>query len=381
MSIILGKSDNPWQLHPAGASASPPEQPTLQIEAIAQLNPLDTQFGIFPKKTVPDGLYDPLFGQPNPSPTEVDAAGGDPAAVPAMRTYAILDAAKISDLPELLEHSGLDHRCLFKSRAQDDYGTVAPWLVELDPNSRLLRQLFTRAEGPGHFWDAEAAVFVRTRAGIDPLWRHLRKFTQLRDAAGQMRYFRFWQADLLLDILALDRDQTAVARAFLAPGQKWQIQHVIGIDREGEGTIIHLPAQPPMAPTAVPQLGGKLEALILAATQQRRIRQMARALNRDFTAEFASISPPKLREAVAQSVWRMQAYRFTSVPLLYMLAAWELFYGPLDQIHDPEGILARDLNSHLSEQRKFSRIKARLAYLDEGRGLPLRLNAVEDGTP
>ena len=358
-----------------------PEQPASRIETITQLSPLDSQFGIFPKKTVPDGLYDALFGQPDPSPAEIAAASDDPAAVPAMRTYAILDAAKISDLPEWLEHSGLEHRCLFKNKAQDDYGTVAPWLVELDASSRLLRQLFTRAEGRGHFWDDEAAVFLRTRAGIDPLWRHLRKFTQLRDADGQMRYFRFWQADLLLELLALDRDQTVVARAFLAPGQPWQIQYVVGTDREGEGTVLHLAPQPPMEPTAVPQLAGKLHALILAATQRLRIRQMARALNRDFATELAGVSPLKLRGAVTQSVQRMRAYRVTSVPLLYMLAAWELFYGPLDQIPDPEGVLARDLNSHLSEQRKFRRIKDRLTYLDEGPGLPRRLGMVEDDTP
>ncbi len=378
MSNGLGNGDDPWQLHPAETGATVPEQTALRIETIAQISPLDTQFGVFPKKTVPDGLYDALFDQSDPSPAEIEAAGGVPSP---MRTYAILDAARIIDLPELLEHSGMDHRCLFKNKAQDDYGTVAPWLVELDPNSRLLRQLFTRAEGSGHFWDNEAAVFLRTRAGIDPLWRHLRKFTQLRDAGGQMRYFRFWQADLLLDILTLDRDQTAVARAFLAPGQPWQIHHVIGVDPEGEGTVIHLAPLPPMDPIAVPQLAGKLDALILAATQRRRIRQMARALNRDFAAELAGISPLKLRETVTQSVQRMYAYRFTSVPLLYMLAAWELFYGPLDQIRDPQGVLARDLNSHLSEQRKFRRIKARLTHLDTGPGLPSRLGAVEDGPP
>lgn len=373
----MGNSNDPWQPSFEKISARPTEQMALQIEPIEVIAPLDTQFGIFPKKTVPDGLYDALFGQSNPPPTEIEAAGGVPSP---LRTYAILDAAKISVLPELLERSGLNYRCLFKNKAQEDHGAVAPWLVEFAPENRLLRQLFTRAEGPGHFWDEEAAIFLRTGAEIDPLWRHLRKFTQLRDADGQMRYFRFWQADLMLDILTLDHDQTAVAHAFLAPGQPWQIQRVIGIDREGEGTAIHLPLQPPMALSAVPQLSGKLEALILAATQRHRIRQMARALNRDFAAELDGVSPLKLREAVAQSVHRMHAYRFTSVPLLYMLAAWELFYGPLDQIHDSEGIIARDLNSDLSEQQKFKRIKDRLTYLDEVAGLPRRLGADEDRT-
>lgn len=381
MSIPRRNDDDPWQLYPVETSAGSPEHLALRFQAIENIHPLDAQLGRIPKKTVPDQLYAVLFDQPDPVLTEIEMAGGDLTAVPPIRTYAILDAAKVVNLPELLEHSGLEHRCLFKNQAQEDYGDVAPWLVELNPDSRLLRQLFTRAEGPGHFWDAEAAVFLRSRSGIDQLWRHLRKFTQLRDAHGRMRYFRFWQADLLLDILSCDTNQTALSRAFLAPGPSWHIQDVIGIDREGEGAALHLAPLPPMAPTPVPQLAGKLEALILAATQRRRIRQMARALHRDFAVELAGVSPSKLREAVAQSVWRMHAYRFISVPLLYMLAAWELFYGPLDQISDPEGHLARDLRSHLSEQRKFLRIKARLTQLDQGAGLPRRLGAVGDGAP
>lgn len=372
MSIPPHKDDDSWLLPAAEVVA---QQPVMQVDIIEDIEPLDTQFGVFPKKNLPDALYDAMFGQPDPAPIEIEVASGDPAGVPPMRTYAILDAAKITNLPELLESSGLEHRCLFKDKAQEDYGAVAPWLVEMNTDSRLLRQLFTSAEGPGHFWDAEAAVFLRSRCGIDPLWRHLRKFTQLRDAEGKLRYFRFWQADLLLEVLMYDQDQTALARAFLAPGQHWQIQSVVGIDREGEGTAIHLAPIPPTDPVPVPRLAGRLDALILASTQRRRIRHMARALRRDFAAELAGANPQKLRDAVTQSVWRMHTYRFTSVPLLYMLAAWELFYGPLDQIRDPEGILVRDLESHLSEQRKFSRIKARLTQLDKGVGLPRQLGA------
>ncbi|MEP4929489.1 MAG: hypothetical protein ABJT31_17080, partial [Hyphomicrobiales bacterium] len=56
-------------------------------------------------KTVPDALYEPLFGQPDDTP---------------LHTYAILDAAKFPNLPELLEVSGLVHRCLFKGDAFDE---------------------------------------------------------------------------------------------------------------------------------------------------------------------------------------------------------------------------------------------------------------------
>lgn len=66
----------------------------LHIETIEGVEPLDTQIGVFPKKTVPDALHDALFGQPDPTAAVVEAAGGD-AALP-IQTYAILEAAKVA---------------------------------------------------------------------------------------------------------------------------------------------------------------------------------------------------------------------------------------------------------------------------------------------
>ena len=126
-------SDDPWTLLPCGVAAfqPEPERPVLQVDTIEGVEPLDTQIGVFPKKIVSDALHDALFGQQEPTAAEIEAAGGDPAAVPPMQTYAILDAAKLTNLPELLERSGLEHRCLFKDDAYDELKNVAPWIVRL----------------------------------------------------------------------------------------------------------------------------------------------------------------------------------------------------------------------------------------------------------
>jgi hypothetical protein len=49
-----------------------------------------------------------------------------------LATYAILDAARIPNLPEILAQGTARHECLFKGAAYDDWGHVAPWLVALD---------------------------------------------------------------------------------------------------------------------------------------------------------------------------------------------------------------------------------------------------------
>lgn len=205
--------DDPWTDIPgprpeaeAGAGVS-----GLKIEVIESIEPLDIQAGAFPKKTVPDALFDALFGQPEPTPAEIKAAGGDPATVPSMRTYAILDAAKVVNLPELLERSGLDHRCMFRGRAYDDLMNVAPWIVGLEEGSSFTRNLFTRSDAAWHLWDTEPGIYIRSRGGLEEMWRHFRKFTRVQDEKGKWFYFRFWEthwaARVIRDIGQVEADR------------------------------------------------------------------------------------------------------------------------------------------------------------------------------
>lgn len=80
-------SDDPWVLLPSRVATAhlESESTALQVEIIKGVEPLDTQIGVFPKKTVPDALYDALFGESAPTAAEIKAAGGDPALVPPMQ--------------------------------------------------------------------------------------------------------------------------------------------------------------------------------------------------------------------------------------------------------------------------------------------------------
>lgn len=186
------------------AASVEPEQPVLRIETIEGVEPLDAQVGTFPKKTIPDALHDALFGQPSPTAAEIKAVGGDPAVVPPMQTYAILDAAKLTNLPDLLERSGLEHRCLFKGAAYDELKTVAPWIVRLENGNSFTRNLFTRSDAHWHLWNQELGIFFRSRGSLGDMWKHFRKFTKVRDEGGRWFYFRFWEPTFIeasLDIL------------------------------------------------------------------------------------------------------------------------------------------------------------------------------------
>lgn len=163
--------------------------------------PLDAQFAVWPKKTVPDTLRDLLFDQPTPSEAEIETYGCVDA-VPAMKTYAILDAAKVPHLPHMLESSGLSNRCLFKGKAEEDLRAVAPYLVELVEDNIFTRRLFTRSGTPADMWDKEPGIYLRSRATLEDMWKHFRKFTKLYDAArGTWLYWRFWEAGSLTSFI------------------------------------------------------------------------------------------------------------------------------------------------------------------------------------
>jgi hypothetical protein len=177
---------------PSGASSDTTDAPGawLHVTDIGPVEPLDAQFGVHPKKTVPAALQDALFGQPAPSAAERAAFGEAPLA-----TYAVLDAAKLPYmLTGLLDTSGLRYQSLFQGAAQEELAEHAPYLVELKEDHDFTRRLFIGPDCPGGLWDRDLGIFLRTRAGFDALRGHLRKFTRLQDETGKWFYFRFWEA-------------------------------------------------------------------------------------------------------------------------------------------------------------------------------------------
>lgn len=180
-----------------------PEKPAgslLFVETINGVEPLDGQFGVDVPKTVPDVLYDALFGQVEPTKDEMANAKGYFAKVPPLHTYAILDAARVTNLPEMLETSGLDHRCLFKGKAEDELKNVAPWLVRLEEGNTFTRNMFTLSKAPWHLWGSESGIYLRSRGTLDDVWKHFRKLTKVQDENQKWYYFRFWERQILANL-------------------------------------------------------------------------------------------------------------------------------------------------------------------------------------
>ena len=165
----------------------------LRIARLHGIQPLDAQIGRHPKATVPPQLRDAIFGQPAPDAADLNRVGGDPGRVPPLASFAVLEAAKITNLPQMLANSGLEYRCLFKGDALDKLGDAAPWIVRLEDDNRFTRNLFTEGPAPWQIWTGGAGMVLRARASLDQMWRHLRRFTRVQDETGDWFYFRFWE--------------------------------------------------------------------------------------------------------------------------------------------------------------------------------------------
>ncbi|WP_210410547.1 DUF4123 domain-containing protein [Oceanicola sp. D3] len=169
----------------------------LELQDFGEIEPLSMMMDEDPPPTVPKALKAALFGPMHPPSDAEVARHGSAAKVPAARTFAILDAAKVPMMQLYLEQSGLPHRCLYKGEALERFGDVAPWVVELEEEATFTRRLFSRSKLPADLWDKAPGMLLRGRAELEDVWKHFRKFTKVGTHDGKSLFLRFWEPSVL----------------------------------------------------------------------------------------------------------------------------------------------------------------------------------------
>lgn len=99
--------------------------------------------------------------------------------------FAVVDGAADPRLYPLIRATR-EHACLYEDDYDEETLAALPHLVKLVPGEDL-PELWRRHES-GRFW----GMAVRSRLGLKPLRRHLRKFTTARLPLGDVVLFRFW---------------------------------------------------------------------------------------------------------------------------------------------------------------------------------------------
>ncbi len=243
----------------------------------------------------PLGPVEPLPGRPAPGRAAsvpealTEAVFGGPEGT---WTFALLDAAKVPDLPEMLAGTDLEYRCLYLGEAAEDYGATAPWLVRLTPEAALTRALFTEdaeAPVPWHLWAKAPGVLLRCAAPFDAVLAHLRKFTRLQRPDGAWLYFRFWERQVL-PALATD-GAPELANALLGPVAGTPLTWLIPDHQRARVLMIEKTAET-TRPSGPPRLTEAAQAALDRATARRRYRD-------ELWAALTKL-PPGIQQAYAQ---------------------------------------------------------------------------------
>lgn len=315
-------------------------KPALNIETIEGAEPLDDQFGVVEPLTVPAILHDVLFGQPDATEAEVAAHDGDLARVPPMRTYAILDAAKLTNLPEMLKTSGLPHRCLFKGSAYDELRDVAPWIVQIEDGDRFTRNLFTQGNAGWHLWDKEPGIYIRSRASLDEMWGHFRKFTKIQDGSGKWYYWRFWEPRTMAYYLDGVSASRARLQQIFVPRGGHPVSRIIATSSKNSTAAV-LEISPNAAPHNAQLNGGGILELDVRYTED--FLEASIALLRKYVPELDNWSDRALMRLARQNVPSFHQFDLVSKPVIAnALGILALCGHPLDHLPAAELGLLRD---------------------------------------
>lgn len=86
---------------------------------------------------------------------------------------------------------------------------VMPFLLQLSPGDKLLQFMLTLAEPPSlkALWSSGAVIFVRQHLSTPEFHRRISHNLKIEDGQGRRHFLRFWDADVVVDLL------TAIALA------------------------------------------------------------------------------------------------------------------------------------------------------------------------
>lgn len=107
--------------------------------------------------------------------------------------FAILDAATIPNLPDLLSTSDQQFDCLFTGKAREDLSNVAPWILRLNPASRFAQRLWIQGNASWQMGGKFRGLLLSSDDDLAQVIRHFRRLTRVRRAdADEWMYFRFY---------------------------------------------------------------------------------------------------------------------------------------------------------------------------------------------
>lgn len=321
--------------------------PTMKVARLQAFAPLDAQFDAEDKLFVPVAL-------------SARWADGPPM-------HVLLDGAKIVNLVEMLDAADVAHKCLFDGDL-DSFAGAAPWLATLPPDNRLTRALFT-AEGPPQLalWPLAAAMFIQGDVPLADLRTHFRRFLRVADAAGNMHFFRFWEASTAVAYFEAIADSPDLIARWFRPRDGGRVQALLVPDIATGALDIITPqglADAPEPPMGRFELRDRDHAAMAHARLGRDLLGLTALLATTFPEMVVDKPQAETDAFTRRTVSRMHDYGFSQQDHLFSLLAWELHFGPFFENRDPDGYLREICEAALPEGEKFALLAERVATFE-----------------
>jgi hypothetical protein len=100
--------------------------------------------------------------------------------------FAALDGASVPELLDKLYGLLPEFECIFSGELEPDMAEVAPYLIQLYPNSEFTKWVVT------HGWGQHWGIFAVGTADFRAIRNHFRSLSTVYDAAGTPMLFRYY---------------------------------------------------------------------------------------------------------------------------------------------------------------------------------------------
>lgn len=259
----------------------------------------------------PKWLFDAVFGQD--ASRDNDPGGG------ILRSYLLVDATLFSQVagPLSLEESHLPIRSLFQGEAEREYAASAPYILDLTlpDNWQSGAPLAYRAFA-SRYWGHQSGVVLRSRASLDQLRRHLRRFTRMkRSDTGDWVLFRFWDSRVAMTHFSALSGWPARQATWFNPSDCPPIEAIILEGERPEEGWLMFPSAPSQFPA--PRPDNILSDYELAALENASRTKFIMRLVRGFQtlereAEGSPIDTTSWRLFSIQALGRAEALGLTT---------------------------------------------------------------------
>jgi Domain of unknown function (DUF4123) len=238
--------------------------------------------------------------------------------------WMVVDSARDRQIFGMLLESHLEHVCLYSGVIPAALEAVAPYLVQLEHEDRRCRRFLEQA------WGNSWGIFLKCDTTRDRLRRHLRGFLKVRDQAGNLLLFRYYDPRVLRTYLpSCSNDELRTffgpIQRFTAEGETGKTTLEFGFDGsklvQRELSLDHPPGNDTLFAagmtqpgTVRPQRPGMLvirreQLALFSAAEVRKFEDwMVVHLNKFFRRECSQMGEAELRETIQYGIRRAASY-------------------------------------------------------------------------